>query len=213
MAKYVLVDNAALKIIKGADSVQQLVAWADVLIPKADYLVMTTSERRPWAAYNIVELAMIASSTTGKKAPVGDFPAMLGAVVDIARDYPTDSTTYAALCKRLGREPGQEKGPIERSGPNPEKEPKAKRAAEQRRADRAKEDTAPPRSSEVTGTHKRPKGGLTGRVWEIADTCAQSGKTGKELRADIVAKCAEEGLNPSMAATQYSRWKKTQGAG
>lgn len=51
----------------------------------------------------------------------------------------------------------------------------------------------------------RPKGGKTGRVWDLADANPDAS------RADVVALAVKEGLNKNMAMTQYGRWRKFVG--
>lgn len=50
-----------------------------------------------------------------------------------------------------------------------------------------------------------PVRGATAKVWEIADG------VGKADRNAIIAACVAQGVNPSTAATQYSKWKKARG--
>lgn len=54
---------------------------------------------------------------------------------------------------------------------------------------------------------QRPKGGATGKVWEIADELKETAN-GKELRRLIVEACKGAGINETTAGVQYSKWKK-----
>lgn len=54
----------------------------------------------------------------------------------------------------------------------------------------------------------QPKAGATKRVWEIADALIINNKFN---RADMIAACVAEGINPSTAATQLGKWKKVRG--
>lgn len=60
----------------------------------------------------------------------------------------------------------------------------------------------------------RPRNaGATGKVWEIADATKlefPDVKDPKELRAEIIKRCVEDGINPATAATQFSKWKNTK---
>lgn len=55
------------------------------------------------------------------------------------------------------------------------------------------------------GGGEAPVRGATAKVWEIADG------VGKADRNAIIAACVAQGINPSTAATQYSKWKKARG--
>lgn len=64
-----------------------------------------------------------------------------------------------------------------------------------------------------TGTPAaKPAGGVTAKVWEIADRTAEATGTGdiKVLRAAIMSACEVEGINKATAGTQYSKWKKAK---
>lgn len=55
------------------------------------------------------------------------------------------------------------------------------------------------------GGGSAPVRGATAKVWEIADG------VGKADRNAIIQACVAQGINPSTAATQYSKWKKARG--
>jgi hypothetical protein len=62
----------------------------------------------------------------------------------------------------------------------------------------------------------RPKSGsTTAKVWEIADEMRKlhPDLDQKSLRALIIPKCEENGINPATAATQFSKWKGAQSWG
>lgn len=70
-----------------------------------------------------------------------------------------------------------------------------------------------PRTGADSGEPGQPKGdgpatapvkGATARVWAIADGMPTAD------RASIIAACVAEGINPSTAGTQYSKWKKAR---
>lgn len=203
MAAFVLIDNKKLQIIKGAKSMRQLEVWAEILLPKTDFLIIDCNFRRSFSVFDIAELALMYGTTTGKRVPPGDYPATITLLHNIAKEFPDDATPWADLVRKLGREPVQTALPAERTRePNPEKNPELRAPPAPRVEKIAKEASASPSAG------KRPKGGITGRVWEIADTEAGKGGTGKELRGRIVAACIADGIDPSTAATQYSRWNK-----
>ena len=232
MASFVLVDNVDLKLLKGAKSVKQLECWAELVCPKHDFLILSTMERRQWSVYNIAELAMIYGQTTGKKVPIGGYSETLKAVIDLARELDEDATTFEVLVKRLGGKPPtiDPRPTAPCPGPNPEKDKRAMAAAEATRQARAQanatavtsEANASPGQHRTRGggasspTPTRPKGGITGQVWAIADTerakLAPAEHGGKAERAAIIGACTAAGIDPSTAATQYSKWKRAGGA-
>lgn len=228
MASFVLINNKTLKLVKGAKSVKQLECWAELLVLKDDFLILNTAERRQFSVYNIAELAMIYGMATGKSCPAGDYTHTLRTVVDFARDVPEDPTTFEALVKKLGgKAPEQSTKPARRdSSSNPEIDARAQERAQALRDARAEananavtnETAASPGQRRARGggasspTPTRPKGGITGRVWAIADECAAKGAKGKDLRAAIITACTGEGIDPSTAATQYSKWNRAKGA-
>lgn len=75
---------------------------------------------------------------------------------------------------------------------------------------------APKQRPTPSGPATRPKAGTsTGKVWDIADelyatTVAGQGKDLKTLRADVMARCEAEGINPSTASVQFGKWKASQ---
>lgn len=61
-----------------------------------------------------------------------------------------------------------------------------------------------PKPAAEGGTPTAPVKGATARVWAIADTMPTAD------RKSIIEACVAEGINPSTAGTQYSKWKKAQ---
>jgi len=55
-----------------------------------------------------------------------------------------------------------------------------------------------------------PQKGVTARVWEIADYYSKETGAPAE-RADVLAACENERINPSTATTQYGRWRRFHG--
>jgi hypothetical protein len=51
----------------------------------------------------------------------------------------------------------------------------------------------------------RPSTGVTKRVWEIADSLKQPAD-----RTKVIAAATKEGINPSTAATQFSKWLRAK---
>jgi hypothetical protein len=83
------------------------------------------------------------------------------------------------------------------------------------------EDWASPKKSQkkvistANGTVTAPTGGVTARVWAIADPiyeAATDKADWKAIRPLIMAACEDAGINKATAGTQYSKWKKTKGS-
>lgn len=91
---------------------------------------------------------------------------------------------------------------------------KAKHSITGRERAKAKSKAVDPGSSKGNGKTSapasRPNSGATKRVWDIADKLTEGNFGGKSGRADIIAACVENGINPATAATQYSKWKKAR---
>lgn len=56
-----------------------------------------------------------------------------------------------------------------------------------------------------------PSTGVTKRVWDIADKMTAGNYGSGRDRAEVIAACVAEGINPATAATQYSKWRKARG--
>jgi hypothetical protein len=58
----------------------------------------------------------------------------------------------------------------------------------------------------------RPRGGATGKVWDIADLlCEGVPSASKDLRKKIMDACEAADINLTTAGVQYSKWKKSHG--
>lgn len=65
-----------------------------------------------------------------------------------------------------------------------------------------KGDTPEGKAPKIPG---RPKEGtVSDTVWTLADAMSKTGNT----RAEVVAACVTQGINPATAKTQYQRWSK-----
>lgn len=212
--KFVLIDNSKLKAIKAAETLRQCMYHA-ALLCKGDYLVVTTAERRHLSAYGMGQLADLWKNTSGRKLPiVSCYSDMVRMVQEVIDEIEVDPDSETVLMKKLGRELGPvDKLPtFDKGAPyNPEKDPEAAKAraerAAQPRAERA------PRAAVSGGVAPvRPKAGsVTGRVWDVCDATRTANNmqvADKALRALIVAACVADGIDPSTAATQYSKWKR-----
>lgn len=222
---FLLVDNKKLKALKRTRTVRAAEYWAELLAPDNDFKIIDLSVRRGWSAYNVDELRAIFRSITGRDMPdrnpssrqVLTFSDCLHLVYNAALAMPYDDTPVDDLARKLGRDP-----------PAPQEAFRAHVAAggtgmrprvpvegdepETRARPRRERPTAP-----GGGTiHARPgAGGKTAKIWDYGDAAlaANPSATDKQLREAVMAEANANGLNPSMAATQFSRWNKARKAG
>lgn len=66
-------------------------------------------------------------------------------------------------------------------------------------------------SVKQNGVTRPREGSKTGLVWKIADDLTEALGGAAARRKDVLQECAEYGLVPSTAATQYGRWRKFNG--
>ena len=60
---------------------------------------------------------------------------------------------------------------------------------------------------------KPPKaGGITARVWEIADSI-EGDPNSKSFRQAVIAACIAENIKSTTASTQFGRWRKVKSSG
>ena len=74
------------------------------------------------------------------------------------------------------------------------------------------EPKAPKAEKDPSALPERPKAtSMTGLVWQLADEAFE--RAGNKLpdRNEVIATCEKEGINPSTAAVQWSKWKKAKG--
>ena len=68
--------------------------------------------------------------------------------------------------------------------------------------------TAPTSGGGGVGTPTAPSKGATARVWAIAD---EVGAASRADRSKVIDACTAQGINPSTAATQWSKYAKSKG--
>lgn len=191
MSRCVLIDNEKLCFIKAAKTLEQCQYWADILLPKSDYLITGADSNRAFSVYSPYELRVLYYNTTGEAVPESiDYSKLISGVRHLAENLLLDETTIEQLREQLGHE---------RKAPKlPPKEKNDKPAPLERGA------------GGTTAKGKRPKeGSTTGKVWNIADEMVRGGAViSKELRAEVIKACEDIGINSSTASTQYGKWKK-----
>lgn len=65
-------------------------------------------------------------------------------------------------------------------------------------------------SASLSTATKRPSGGVTGRVWDIADEISARVHR-PALREEVLSAAIKEEINQNTASTQYGRWAKFKG--
>lgn len=218
---FLLINNATLAV-KRVRTVKQAEYWAELECADVDYRIQDQM-RRGWAAYSQDELPKLFRSITGRDMPdrnpssrqVLCYSERVHLVDMAAREMPFDDTPLDELAKRLGREP-----------PTPAEAMAAHIAAGGHRfkgqgIDAAGPDTdGTPRHTRARAESSglapaRPKAGTTtGRVWDVCDNVLKGDAltSEKALRAAIIAECTSLGIDPSTAATQYSKWNRARKA-
>jgi len=195
----VLIDVTNLRFVKAAETVQQLVLWAEILGLDDRYYV-TGDENKHFSRFTLAELRELYGKRTGAELSSGyDYAATLRAVADLARGVEVDATPYDALLARYGKPYPQAQIPASAVGRAPAT------------AANGDASTKPAREKAASSEPTRPKAGTsTGKVWDIADDLTQ--KLGrKATRPEVVSACEVEGINASTASTQYGKWAKVAG--
>jgi len=186
---YILIDNENLVFLKKAASIEALEYWADILIPKKDFLI-TGLNNRDYSCYTSYELRLLYKDMSGETIPdTIEYPKLIKGVVHLLQTADTDRTSIEELVKRLGRPLDKEHLP-----PPIENEAPTKKA---------------PGGSIIPN---RPKEGTTtAKVWQIADTIYRDfdiDLNNPDLRNRVISDCEKLGINKSTAATQFSKWKR-----
>ncbi len=70
----------------------------------------------------------------------------------------------------------------------------------------------PPKAPKIAqnGVTRPGVNSTTGKVWAFADSISATLKA-PAPRADVMKACADAGINPATAATQYGKWRKFNG--
>lgn len=189
-----LIDLEELKIVKRSGHLEcgcwADLEWSDKSVYIGPFMHKTFSQ------FQERQLMTLYKNTFGKDLPLQPYNEMLREVLFQARQMECDPTSLTELKKRLIEKYPQDAGHYSQvkpwsgfggvSAPNVDKNP-------------------------ANGPIQAPKAGsTTGRVWQIADEEFAKCLDLKACRKTIIARCTEEGINPSTAATQYSKWAQTK---
>lgn len=200
----ILVNLSTCRVLKVTRTIQQAEYYAEMLCP-FDNFIITGAEKRHWAKFTALELGILYKDLRGVEHPADEYSRVLTSVHAAIIELPIDDTPCEVLATRLGRplrialHGAKGLKPVAATGVSA---PWAK-ATTPPVANVA--PVAPRAESPVSVEPKRE--GVTKRVWIIAQELAPKHSDQKELRAAIIGACVAEGIHPSTAATQYSRWK------
>lgn len=182
MPDSLLIDNNGARILKRVPTIVQGLYWAELLIPNSDFSLRAVS-KGSLERYTLEEQAsMFKYLTSHKEAPSNQCGKLTFDLFKLVKEIPKDNTTLEDLEKKLGHSL-----PVVTTKPAPE--PEGRRRVEA--------------SSKIS----RPgKGTATGKVWDIADSLVIDGELPEKLA--VVSKCVEQGIHPSTAGVQFSKWKR-----
>lgn len=164
----------------------------DLAIQQVDpeaIVIGETERNRTYSCFTDCELKLLYRNTTGFQHEGQDYSAML------------------QICKALGKQV-----PVT---PTPEGLIRLNKATVPVPKSPVNAPLLPPTEKSWGGRAKgtRPKAGSsTGRVWDLADSILDSmpNLAVKELRAEIIRRSTEEGINPATAQVQYGKWKASK---
>lgn len=151
------------------------------------FVIGPADEQRTYSKFTELELKLLYRNTTG---------------------FQHEGTNYNALlqsCKALGLKlepiagtpvPQPKPSSVPYAHPSKKPSPRVKEGAPQPPATRPKAGTA------------------TGRVWEVADEVLATMGTSdpKALRAEVLARCTTEGINPATVQVQFGKWRGSKNA-
>lgn len=195
MARLVLIDNEALKIVGVYPSGLQAEYAHQCSTSRHNDTRLGGTANRDFSVYTLGELAKLHQNTIGplpKQMSCSDLCKALGTHV---RNMEVDETDLATWQAKLGRDLAK-----------PSAKPDESRASAAPRA--ASPSGVPKPAKAPSAAPARPKAGsTTGKVWDIADRVyAEAGNVLD--RNAVIAACEAEGINASTAATQFAKWKR-----
>ena len=192
MTRHILIDLDNLKMLAatdGKDALRRCEYLADILIPNGEYYVCGT-EKRDLNTFTSAELRLLFNNHSARVMGTQkrDYEAV-ELLADMMDKMKLSEESLEDLVKKLGR-------PLSEQSLLPVAE-KIKSVA--------------PSSA----TPSRPKDGtMTVRAWEAADYLyskqVPKDLDSKDLRNDVIKACVANGVHPSTAATQFSKWKRDQ---
>lgn len=157
-------------------------------IPPNAIVIGEANAKRTYSALTDMELKMLYRNTTGYQHDGFDYSAMIQScrALGLALEpLPTPS----GLLKRATSLPQEKTAPTSRK------------------------TALPAKVKGSSGPIARPKPGTaTGQVWDIADQVVTSMPDSpvKALRAEIIKRATEAGINPATAQVQYGKWKASK---
>lgn len=198
------VDEGACVAKHGDPSVVSELAYVRVP-PGRRVVVGHTRTAATLSALNLEEMGALYETLSGHSAKGVSYNARLKRVQALLAELPEDEVTLDEA-ENMDPQWTQKNVPLEEKG--------ASRTTMSTREPKV----APERKHrQSSGSNVRPKEGTTtGRVWAIADMVLSERpeEVGtKPFRADVVARCQEEGINSSTATTQYGKWNKARNTG
>lgn len=188
----ILIDTTVMRVLKVHSDPVCLDYWAEILIPKNDNTVRGYTPN-DFNCFSPGDINRLYEETTDRSPhPSLSHEYKIRGIINAINAMPVDTTPLDELKKKLGRPL-----PLILITSDDEDEEPEKRSYTSRG-----DDTILKRPAEGT---------TTGMVWDIADAIAVKSEHAigsKQLRAEIIAECSDEGIHPSTAATQYAKWKK-----
>jgi hypothetical protein len=101
----VLIDKTNWRFVKAAPTVQQLIYWAELLLPQTDYIAMN-HERKPFSSLTAEELkAVIRNSESpfkGYTTSETDYGELINMAWGVGQNLPCDDTPLHTLIDRVG---------------------------------------------------------------------------------------------------------------
>lgn len=197
---YLLIDLDNLAVQKKTETYFQACAWCAILRPSVKHeSLVAPLEKRTLAKFTEYELGMLYHNTFKRGVPpTSKYADLLAAVYDAIERMPADTTTQEILDAKH-RE----------LRPEDFVEMKAPANTRVTPAEKAPKNTTPKPVS--TGGKRPAEGSVTGRCWTLADSLLGDNDLSaidlKVFRASLVEQAVAQGIDPSTASTQFSRWK------
>lgn len=176
-----IIDLTDLQFVKATETLEQAEYWAELLVPSNDFVIVGADEYHLQSMPAIDLYRLVSETPKGNSAELPPKHSMIVKALSIMSNLPVDTTRVAELRERLGRDL-----------PAPDPLPRDMPGEEKKTPDKP-----------ITSPSRPRDGSKTARVWELADELGD--------RAAVISACTNEGINPSTAATQYAKWKRSTG--
>lgn len=195
---YIAINLDTCKVVaKG--TLQQVSNVAYVYYEDAAYVVGGASESSTYTVLDHVRIREFWRNLTGIDTALTEYKDILAACKEVVLSMADTQMDWAALEAYASSKAAAETASrLEQE--RPADAPTKVKAQKVQRAPR--ESTG---SSEIP---KRPGGGVTLQVWEIADKVTAGRVPDKALKAEVVNACVEAGVNPATAQVQFGKWLK-----